>query len=74
MAAGNTIGLLQDTTAIDATAAWGAAYRDVIVLDGENHIVAAFNLTTNDLSNPDNYAALEALLVETATARRARGR
>lgn len=37
-------------------------YRDVIILDETNTQVDVFNLTDNDLGNPDNYATLKAKL------------
>lgn len=57
---------LQDRT--DAVwDAWAVTYRDVVVLDEGNRFVAAYNLTTNDLSLPGNYAALRQILVDAAS-------
>lgn len=63
MAALGDIPLLQDTMQGDVWASWSAGYRDVVIVDGEGVRVEAYNLTTFDLSNPDNYAALKAKLL-----------
>jgi len=63
MAALGDIPLLQDTTQAGAWAGWAAVYRDVIIVNAKGERVEAFNLTTHDLSNPDNYAALKAKLL-----------
>ena len=57
---------LQDTAAQDTWGLWGVAYRDVVILDGDNEVYSVFNLTTNSLSVPANYDALKALLVQAA--------
>ncbi len=57
------IPLLQDTAEVNAWVSWAAVYRDVIIVDAKGERVEAFNLTTHDLSNPDNYAALKAKLL-----------
>ena len=36
----------------------------MIILDGNNEIYEVFNLTSDSLSQPDNYNALKALLIE----------
>ena len=58
--------LLQDTSAVNAWGAWAAVYRDVIIVDAENQRVTAYNLTTHDLAEPGNRAALKRLLLEAA--------
>ena len=52
--------LLQDEANVWSD--WNVTYRDVVILDGNNEAVDVYNLTENDLSDPDNYAALAALL------------
>ena len=47
---------------------WSAGFRDIVILDTDNVEIDRFNVTANDLSNPDNYAALRDLLVDYATA------
>jgi len=62
---GNFAPWLQDA---DHTAwsAWQAEWRDVIVVDAENRKVAVFNLFEHSLSDPEDYAALRALLLGAA--------
>lgn len=40
----------------------------MIILDRHNVPVATFNLTTHSLADADDYAALKALLIQTAEA------
>ena len=56
----------QDTIAENVWVEWGVTYRDVIVLDADNIPVAVYNLTTNDLADPANYAALKQILKQAA--------
>lgn len=58
--------ILQDDTTADVWSQWEATWRDVYVLDGDNEVYAVFNLTTYDLSDSANYAALYDLFVEAA--------
>lgn len=62
MAALGDLPILQDTAAVDAWGSWGVTYRDVVVLDANNEVVGVFNLTSNSLSDPANYAALKNML------------
>ena len=55
---------LQDTAKDDVWGSWGAEWRDVYVVNAENEVTAVYNLTTYSLSDPKNYAALEALLID----------
>jgi hypothetical protein len=57
---------LQATAMVDVWEQWKPTFRDVVVLDGEGRVVAIFNLSANDLSNPANYQALKALLIDAA--------
>ena len=57
---------LQDTAEADVWAAWEVTWRDVVVLGPDNQAVETYSLTANDLSDPDNYAALLGLLRQTA--------
>ena len=61
---GRDLPWLQDTVEEAVWDTWDPTYRDVIILDGNNEIYDVFNLTTDTLSNPDNYNALNALLIE----------
>jgi hypothetical protein len=54
---------LQDMPETDIWSDWDVVYRDVIVLDADNHPVAAFNLTTHDISVPSEFEALRELLL-----------
>lgn len=63
---GRSIPWLQDTAEEDVWTAWGVVYRDVVILNQANVPVGVFNLTSHDLSNPDNYDALKTLLREAA--------
>lgn len=58
--------VVQDDDAALVWPIWSADWRDVYVLDGDNEVYAVYNLTTYDLSNPDNYAALYDLFVAAA--------
>jgi hypothetical protein len=49
--------LLQDDESTAVWDSWGAAWRDVVVLDGENKAVYVYNL---------NYSHLKAVLVAVA--------
>ncbi len=62
--AGRTLPWLQDT---DAAAVWNSLeieYRDVLILDDENHPVALFNLSSQDLADSTHYDSLMTLLLE----------
>jgi len=61
---GRDLPLLQDDNWSLAWDNWGATWRDVMVLDGENEIVGIINLTGNSLGETENRAELEALLLE----------
>ncbi|MCB9779223.1 MAG: hypothetical protein H6742_11720 [Alphaproteobacteria bacterium] len=54
IAAEGDLGVLQDTTDIDAWGAWQAEWRDLFVLTPEGDIVDVINLTEHDLADPDN--------------------
>jgi hypothetical protein len=55
---------LQDTAKDNVWGSWGAEWRDVYVLNANNEVTAVYNLTKNTLSDPANYATLEALLID----------
>lgn len=55
--------LLQDVDGDRVWTSWAAVYRDVVIVDKAGERVEAYNLTTYDLGNPDNYAALKAKLL-----------
>ena len=53
--------------ASDTWDSWDVTFRDVMITDAQNEKVAVYNLTTNDLSNADNFAALKQLLIDSAS-------
>lgn len=57
---------LQDDTTNDVWNRWQVGYRDLVILDRANRRVAIFNLTENDLGDPETYARLRTLLLEIA--------
>ncbi len=58
---------LRDTPAVNMQSAWGALYRDVIILDPLNRKLAAFNLTSMDLGVAANYNTVKQFLTTAAT-------
>lgn len=67
MAALGDIPLLQDDATANAWTAWGANYRDVVILDEDNEVVGVFNLTTYDLQQQAHYDTLRDLLIDAAS-------
>ena len=63
---GRDLPWLQDTTEANVVASWAVTYRDLVVLDDDNEVFSVYNLTSHDLSNPDNYATLKAILLDAA--------
>ena len=61
MSALGDLPLLQDTKTENVWSSWGVTFRDVVILDEANECYAIYNLTTNNLSDSDNAAELEAL-------------
>jgi len=66
MCDGRDLPWLQDTVYDEVRNAWETTYRDVIIVGADNHPVDVFNLTEHDLQDPDEYAALKALLLRHA--------
>lgn len=50
----------------DVWESWGAIWRDVTILDGQNEAVDVYNLTTNDLGASANYATMRDKLIGAA--------
>lgn len=63
---GKTIPWLQDSEEVQAWSRWNVTWRDVFVLDGDNQVVAVFNLTEHSLSRPAAYDSLKTILREAA--------
>ena len=64
---GRDLPWLQDTPEADVWHGWGITFRDVVILDEENEVVAIYNLTQNTLADPAKYAELKALFAAAAT-------
>lgn len=64
--AGRVLPWLQDTKAVNAWGLWQVDFRDVIVLDDENQVVAIYNLTIHNLGVDSNYVALRNILLTAA--------
>ena len=50
----------------DVWTSWGITFRDVVILDADNVVVDAFNLTTHGLQDLGNYDTLTQMFVDTA--------
>ncbi len=66
MIAGRVLPWLQPMGGVDVWTLWQVEYRDVVILGPGNEHLSTFNLTTHDLSDPANYAALKSQLTEAA--------
>ena len=64
--AGRDLPWLQDSASEDVWDLWGVQYRDVLILDTENRVHAVYNLSQNDLNDPENYRALKELILSAA--------
>lgn len=62
--AGRTIPWLQDTEEASVWDSWEINYRDVLILDAENHPVAVYNLSQHNLADSTSYDSLLTLLLE----------
>ena len=59
--------MVQDDNATGIWSDWGAAWRDVYILDQNNELVEIFNLTQNGLNNSSNYDSLMQIFIDTAS-------
>ncbi len=59
--------VLQDDAVAGAWENWEAEWRDVFALDADNETRAVYNLTINDLSDPERRETLKAMLVAAAS-------
>jgi hypothetical protein len=57
---------LLDTEKADWWGNWGVTLRDVVVLDRDGNEAVVFNLTEHNLDDPDEYATLKGLLLDSA--------
>ena len=65
---GKDIPWLQDTPGVACWDLWEVTYRDVYIVGRDNELLGVYNLTTNDLGDPADYAALKAMLENAAGA------
>ena len=63
---GRDLPWLQDEASEEVWIHWGAAWRDVYLLDDNNDFIERFSLTEFDLDDPENYDSLKADLLELA--------
>ena len=63
---GRTIPWLQDLPRTNVWHAWHVTWRDVIILDAENHVFRVYNLTDYDLNVSANYTELRNILIQAA--------
>jgi hypothetical protein len=58
--------MLQDTEEEEVWLSWEVVWRDVYILDDENHLVDVYNLTTHSLAFEENYEELKAMFIAAA--------
>lgn len=58
---------LRDTATANVQTSWGAAYRDVVILDPLNNKIESYNLATYPLTTEANRTALKNKLIAAAT-------
>jgi hypothetical protein len=68
MMSGRQLPWLQANTDFDVWSNWHVEYRDVIIVGPGNERIDAYNLTSHNLAEPANYAALRDQLVDAANA------
>ncbi len=64
MCEGRDLPWLQDTPADGVWDSWTHVYRDVIVLGRDNIPVGVYNLSSQDLGDAANFAALKQLFLD----------
>jgi hypothetical protein len=69
MSNGGDLPLLQDTVSQDVWSDWAAEWRDLFIVDADNHAIGVFNLTTYDLANSANYQATKRIFIAVAEGR-----
>ena len=62
----HTLPMVEDTNNDLIWSQWGAIWRDVMILDGNNELVTTYNLTTYTLNDSGNYDTLKQLFIDTA--------
>jgi len=66
MCEGRDLPWLQDTIEDDWWGSWGVSAFDVVIIDRQGNEFDVFNLADHDLSDTDEFAALEAILLDVA--------
>ena len=66
MTSGRDLPWLQETVDELVWGPWNVTYRDCVILDRDNRVVAVYNLTTHDLGDPANYAELYQIIAAAA--------
>jgi hypothetical protein len=64
---GRDLALVQDTESAKAWDSWVVTYRDVVILDAQNRVAGIYNLTENNLADPDKYEVLKDFLRQAAS-------
>ena len=59
--------MVQDSSTLGIWNDWGAAWRDVFILNENNELVMVYNLTQNNLGNTSNYNTLMSHFIDIAT-------
>ncbi|MBL8603082.1 MAG: hypothetical protein JNK72_14260 [Myxococcales bacterium] len=65
---GRTLPYCQDSSTANVTTSWGAAVRQLWLLDGQNRQVEVVDLTQFSLDQPANFAAVKARILRLAGA------
>ena len=60
---GKDLPWLQETPEKSVWASWSVTYRDVIILNEANEVVAVYNLTNNNLGDPVKYDELRSMFI-----------
>ncbi len=63
---GRDLPVLQDEASVNAWAMWGVEWRDLVIVTPDLEIMAVYNLTEHDLSEPANQQELLDLLAAAA--------
>lgn len=56
----------QDEASDNWLTSWPYEYRDAVLVDSQNHYISAYNLTTHNLANAENFETLKSMIVDAA--------
>jgi hypothetical protein len=59
--------MLQDVEEQNVWGVWNVTYRDVVIVNTQGQEIGVYNLSKNDLNEPDSFAALKTMLVDAAS-------